>query len=392
MLYRLLCEKAETYPDRVAIAGEHRSLTFSQLLKETTKVAHFLQQELKLKAEDPVIIGLRPCPEFYALFYGAAAIGAMAVPVSRSGKIPAQIKEMGPAVAAGDKDFIRAIEAAGFALRGVIVWDRENGLQLPDRSGPFRRRNLIRKERVLAASSSGATGDPTLSLRSAEVIVRRAKLAAKVYKATSKDAWLCPRSIWASLAMPLVTGGKLVVREQFERFRVAEAIAKERVTRVQMSPFYFDLLASIPPRYPVDFSSLRLCISGGAPLPRAVFDRFYRRFGIRLHQTYTGTHLTPAITYNLSADIPEAVGHVSGPFPMAVVDEKGKVVKPGEVGEIVVDVAKGAVHWLGRTFDDEFLVLGISLKRGDAERSQSQDQPQLTPVFGKKRRSHGFSL
>jgi long-chain acyl-CoA synthetase len=112
------------------------------------------------------------------------------------------------------------------------------------------------------------------------------------------------------------------------------------VTVIRASPFFFDQLASIPPDYPVDLSSLRLCVSSGAALPRAVFDRFYSRFGIRLGQTYAGTQLSPAFTRNLSGDIPEAAGHVSGPFPMAVVDEEGKVLKPGEVGEIVVDVAK----------------------------------------------------
>ena len=340
MLYRLLCERAESYPDKIAIAGERRSVTFSQVHDETTRVAHFLRTDLKLKAEDPLIIGVPGSPEFCTLFYGAAAIGATAVPVSPSGKIPAPIKAMAPATVAGDADFLRAVEDAGLTVRGVIVWDRQNGLHLPDRPAALDRRKLIRKERVFAASSSGTTGEPTLSFRTAELLARSWELGPAVYQVAPEDVFLSTRLFSPSTAIwPLAKGGKIVVREKFGRLSMAEAIARERVTILSSGPYFYDLLASIPVDDSADFSSLRLCFCGGAPLPRAVFDRFYRRFGLRIRQIYAGTQIAPALSYSLSDSIPEAAGHVTGRFPMAVLDDEGNVMGPGKVGEIVVDVA-----------------------------------------------------
>jgi long-chain acyl-CoA synthetase len=339
MLYRLLCDKAENSPDKVAIAGERRAVTFRQLLDETTSVARFLQDDLKLKAEEPLVIGVPGSPEFFALCYAAAAIGATAIPVSPSGKVPARIKELGGAVAVGQRDFLRTVEAAGIALKGAIVWDRAKGLHIPERSTPLRRRRLVRKEMVFAAPSSGTTGEPTLSFRSAELLTHNRGISPTGHEVASDDVMLCTRLFSPSTGLwPLIRGGKLVVREKFGRFALAEAVTKERVTVLYSNPFFLDLLASIPADDPADFSSLRLCISGGAPLPRAVFDRFYQRFGIRILQVYAGTQISPAISYSRPGSVPEAAGHVSGRFPMAVVDEKGRVLKPGKVGEIVVEV------------------------------------------------------
>jgi long-chain acyl-CoA synthetase len=146
-------------------------------------------------------------------------------------------------------------------------------------------------------------------------------------------------SINIHVLLPIVAGCKVVVMEKFNRFETARAIAREKVTVIQAVPFVYEMLASIPATYPINFSSLRLCISGGAALARSVFDSFYKRFGIFLRQRYTGTQVSPAFTYS-DCDIAGAVGHVGGFFPVAILDDEGRELGPERIGEIAFDVSK----------------------------------------------------
>ncbi|HXK30945.1 MAG TPA: AMP-binding protein [Candidatus Binatia bacterium] len=348
MIYRVLRRQAESHPGKIAITGERRSLSYAQLLKEVEACAVFLQH-LHLKAEDPILLGIPPSLEFYIVFYAACAIGATVIPLLPSGKIPPHIREVRPLLAVGDRSFLNAVERDYPSLRGTVVWDRKIGLHMSDASRPFKRKRLIRKERVIAALSSGTTGIPSLHYRSAEVLLDRADLRIKLSAITAKDVLLSCRPINTSsfsthVIVPIVTGCKVVVQERFQRFHAADAITKERVTFLSVVPLIIEQLASIPVSYRVDFSSLRLCISGGAPLPRYVYDRFYERFGIRIRQRYGGRHISPAGAYNLS-DIPEAIGQVSGPFPMIVLSEEGRELGPGEIGEIAFDYSKMVARW-----------------------------------------------
>jgi long-chain acyl-CoA synthetase len=175
-------------------------------------------------------------------------------------------------------------------------------------------------------------------------------LRIKLFALTPDDVLLSSRpynngsSINNHVILPVVAGCRVVVREKFQRFAASAAIAEERVTVLYAVPFIFELLGSIGESRAADFSSLRLCVSGGAPLSRAVYDRFYQRYGIRIRQRYGGSHLHPACAYNLS-DVPEAVGDVSGVFPIAILSDEGTELGPEMIGEIAFDVSKVAPRW-----------------------------------------------
>ncbi|MGH7828708.1 MAG: AMP-binding protein, partial [Candidatus Binatia bacterium] len=197
----------------------------------------------------------------------------------------------------------------------------------------------------MAVSSSGTTGIPSLYFRSAELLLERARMRAQILGITAQDILLATRplnngsSINTYVLVPLVAGGQVAVREKFQRFAFVQAIAQEKVTVLYTVPLVFEMLASLPAAQAVDFSSLRLCISAGAPLARSVSERFQQRFGIPIRQVYGGSHIHPIFTYSHSS-LPGPVGHVSGPFPMAIVDDRGTALGPGEVGEIAFDYAR----------------------------------------------------
>jgi len=349
MLYRLLSKQAKLYGDKVAIAGEERSLTFSQLLDESAATAAYFQDRGS-RLGDPIVVGLPPSPEFYVVFYAAAAVGMVVLPVLPSGRIPESIVAKKPPWAAGEEPFLEQARAYCDSLQHTLVRQPKRGLVEMDSGSRFSRKKIFRAECVIGVSSSGSTGTPTIYFRSQELLVRRAEFRAESLGITPDDVLLSARpfnsgsSINSHVVMPMVAGCKIVVQERIKRFEAAGAIARERVSVLYTVPFVFELLASIPRDHPADFSSLRLCISGSAPLAQSVADAFSRRFGVEIRQRYGGSHIHPAFTYNF-AGVPGAVGQTFGPFPIAVLDDDGNVQQPEIIGEIAFDYKRVAHPW-----------------------------------------------
>jgi len=335
MLYQALAKMAERRPEKTAVSDDARSITFGQLLAEVRAAAGHLRS-LGLKAEEPILVGIPPSVDFYVFFYAACALGATVIPLLPSGKIPRAACDLGPVLAVGAESFLRAARSGCPSLRATVGWSRAGGFDFPSsRPAPFRRRKVMRTERILAILTSGTTGEPTLHLTFAEALLRHGELRAKVIGIRPGDVLLSTRpfnnlsSIDAPVILPIVTGCSVVVRENFRRFEAADLIARERVTVIYGVPIIFEMLASIPRSHPGDFSSLRLCVSGGAPLPRYVYDKFYQRFGVGIRQRYGGTQFFPAFNFD-TRGVPGTVGHVSRPFPMAVIDVRRAT--PGPAG------------------------------------------------------------
>lgn len=125
---------------------------------------------------DYLILGIPPSPEFYVLFYAAAALGIVSLPVPPIGKISSQVKPCGRVAVAGDKSFLLNALKLGLEISCAIPWDRKTGLGIPpDRSKPIRKR-IIRDSEILGTSTSSTAGEPMLHDRSAEVLPRRGDL------------------------------------------------------------------------------------------------------------------------------------------------------------------------------------------------------------------------
>jgi len=136
-------------------------------------------------------------------------------------------------------------------------------------------------------------------------------------------------------------GATLVLMRAFDPKRVFPLIEAERVTTGLAVPAMLNfMLAAGDPRAH-DLSSLRWLMSGAAPVPPALIER-YAELGIEIHQVYGLTESCgPACL--ISPD--EALAKVGSTGPaffhtdVRVVDEQGADVAPGEVGEVIVSGA-----------------------------------------------------
>ena len=349
MLYRALELQAKKNPHKAAVVGERRSLSYDQLRQEAQQTALHLSQS-GLEPGDFLIAGIPPSPEFYILFYAAAALGIVTIPVSPSGKLSAQIRNLQPINIAGSEGFIKRVAKDGLQPRQTVLWDQEHGLSISQTPGRLARRSIMRKQNVLGLSTSGTTGEPLLFIRSAEAVYERAKLGGQAWGIEPYDILLSTGPFTSGvnalyhLILPIIQGSTVVVLAKFERRKVVDMISRHKITVLFAVPMTFDVLARLSSDYPFEFSSLRRCISGGSHLSPAIADRFHQRFAICIRQGYGGTHFAPAFTTNLS-NTPGAAGQKDGLFPVRIVNANGKETAPGEIGEIVFDLPRIKNSW-----------------------------------------------
>jgi long-chain acyl-CoA synthetase len=127
---------------------------------------------------------------------------------------------------------------------------------------------------------------------------------------------------------------------RFTAEAVLTAIQRDRCTFFDGVPTMFIGLLSHPHLDDYDTSSLRLAVSGGAPIPADVLDAFERRFGVVILEGYGLSETTCTATQNRSVEDRRAysVGKPVWGTELEVWDEDGRALPRGQenIGELVV--------------------------------------------------------
>ena len=135
-------------------------------------------------------------------------------------------------------------------------------------------------------------------------------------------------------------GMKIILHPKFELADVFKTIRKHKPTLFPAVPAIFNAIASSPDVGSVDFSCLKFCISGGAPLPNDVKRLFEEKTGSRaLAEGYGLTETSPGATFNPAVG-KRKVGSVGMPVPGTIVEilcrDTGNVMRVGEKGEVCI--------------------------------------------------------
>jgi long-chain acyl-CoA synthetase len=100
----------------------------------------------------------------------------------------------------------------------------------------------------------------------------------------------------------------------------------------------FNGLLHTPGFEQVDFSSLKLCIGGGAAVQQAVADKWQQVTGVRLQEGYGLSETSPILTLNFgNAEQSEYIPGIGVPMPstdISIRDDDGNSVAQGESGEL----------------------------------------------------------
>jgi len=167
----------------------------------------------------------------------------------------------------------------------------------------------------------------------------------------------------------VANGGTIVMLPRFDGGQVLAAIERTRATALPGVPTMYQALLDHPKLATTDLSSLKYCVSGGAPLPAEVKARFEAATGARVIEGYGLSESSGVVSCNPYAGS-GAIGSIGQPIPatqVRLVDKEDPTRPPpaGEPGEIVVrgpQIMKG--YWNRPDADAHVFVDGW-LRTGD---------------------------
>lgn len=173
----------------------------------------------------------------------------------------------------------------------------------------------------------------------------------------------------AVLNRTIFRGGEIVMLPRFDAGQTLAAIRRTRATSMPGVPTMYQALLDHKDVAHTDFSSLRACISGGAPLALPLKQRFEAATGARLIEGYGLTECSGVVSANPYRGEGKA-GTIGQPLPGTLVrlvdkEDPSKPAPPGEPGEIVVfgpQVMRG--YW-GRPDATAEAFLGDGVRTGD---------------------------
>lgn len=152
----------------------------------------------------------------------------------------------------------------------------------------------------------------------------------------------------AGMLHSLLHGCAFIPIARFQPAEVAEAIRRLKATVFLGVPAMYAAFLNLPEEHTRSLAQLRFCISGGAPLPQEIMQRFEDRFGVLIYEGDGPTECSPVTCVNPIGGRRKA-GSVGVPVElveMAIMDERGNRLLPNEIGEICVrgpNVMKG--YW-----------------------------------------------
>jgi long-chain acyl-CoA synthetase len=353
-----LTDSAARFPDRTALRFGDAELSYRAVDASSARLAALLR-ERGVEPGDRVGVMLPNVPEFVIAYYGALRAGAIVVPFN------VLLKEREVAYFAGDAQ-VKLLLAWHACAEAAETGARGAGTEcLFVTPGEFKRllAGFERKQQPVDRNAedtavifytSGTTGQPKGAELTHDNLLRNAAAVAELYPLSEVDVTLGGLPLFhsfgqtASLNATLNAGGCLTLIQRFEPGLAMRTIERDGVTVFQGVPTMFSALLNHPERQSFDLSSLRICVSGGAAIPVEVLRSFERATGCKVLEGYGLSETSPVASTNYP-DRERKPGSIGTPLPgveMNVVDDEGRELAPGEVGEIVIrgyNVMKG--YW-----------------------------------------------
>jgi acyl-CoA synthetase (AMP-forming)/AMP-acid ligase II len=282
-LYERVAAAAVADPAATAIVGyDGRASSYAELLTAADSAA----ERLSARWEDGDVLGLAVDDPlaFVAHYLAAARLGMIAVLLDSRLSGP----ELASACAKYDVGRL-AVDDPRDARADVTLRRAED----PD-PGRRRAREGYDPDDFVVHLTSGSTGEPKGIVMSQAAIAARVRLWGGDLALASDDVVLCPLPLAHChgidvLTLPTLCAGGTVVFARGGRLTgrgFARQLEEHGVTVVSGLPLMYDMLTRAEGARPEALQTLRMVVSGSAPLPVTTQERFLERFGIPLRQVY----------------------------------------------------------------------------------------------------------
>ncbi len=355
-IWNILVEAVRDAGDRTAVEQGGTRTTYADLERRCLSIARVMRGA-GLIPGDRVAILEDNTGAFLEAYLACAAADLVATPLNTrlsAREIGDILDDAGARWAVASPRYADLIPAGGVehvASTGPDEWNAmasggAGGLEPPARGGD---------DVAHLYYTSGTTGRPKGVMLTHGNVCTHARAAIEELRITGSDAWghIAPMfhlaDAWAVFAVTWV-GGRHVMVPRFDAAAALEAVQRHGITVTNLIPTMLNLMVKHPRVGDHDLSSLRVVLSGGAPIAPELVRQTMRVLGCDYIQTYGMTETCPYLTLSI---LPERLARLPAekqltfksktgrPFKgveLRVVDDDGRPVAADgrQVGEIQV--------------------------------------------------------
>jgi benzoate-CoA ligase len=365
---------------------EDRTLSFGDVAELADRTGNALR-ELGLDMEARVLLLCLDAPEFLGAFWGAIKIGAVPVPVNtlmRAADYRYFLDDSRARVAVVSAALLPEVEPIlGQAphLRHVLVAGGPAGRHLAYEDRVARASSTLaaaptsRDDVAFWLYSSGSTGFPKGAVHLQHDMVICAETYAKqVLGLGPADRVFSAAKLFFAYGLgnanhfPLAVGAQSVLyphRPTPEA--VFEILARHRPTVFFGVPtLYAAMLAVKDAERRFDLSSLRLCVSAGEALPEELYLRWRERFRVEIVDGIGTTEILHIFLSNRPGAVrPGSTGLPVPGYEAALVDDDGRPVQQGEIGNLRVKGDSTMAYYWNKHEKTKETLFGAWIQTGD---------------------------
>ncbi len=336
-------------PEKDAVVFQGSRVSYRRLNESINRVSRALREEFGVKRGDRVGCLLTNCTTYYEIAFACSKVGARFVPfnVRLTGREIAHIaKDSSPKLVFTENSFLPALKPLQAEAPGIplVNLDRGEVETLGEAQSPEEPLEQAGWEDDFAILyTSGTTGFPKGAVLTQLSILAVTHNMMTAFGHSHRDRFLlqlplCFTGALIPLSMPIFhAGGTIYLEKDFVPSRSLDLIQGERITVSCGVPTLWKLVADEAGFRDGDFSSMRLILCGGAPVPLSLL-RIYREKGVPFTAGYG---LTEGGGFNMYLPPDQAAAKAGGYLPLLwndvrAVCPEGRSVPPGEVGEIIL--------------------------------------------------------
>ena len=307
-------------------------MSWDELWQAVQITAAYFSQELGSRQQQIVSVLLPNSIDFIVTYLAILHSGHITLPLDPAFKpleLDAIIRQIGPKLLITDARYGDQLDAS---QTKIIHID-----QLNDKSSPKQKPlRLPAKEQVASLTfTSGTTGTPKAVPNTHANHIWNIEACSQVWEWTTKDTLLVSlplshmHGIVICLSGAIYHGNSIYLQKWFDEEATLNALSSGKISFfTHAASAYVKLVQTENKNY--DLSAVRLCISGAAPLPPAVWQEFKSRYGVEVLETY-GSSETGRIAGNRLDE--RVLGSPGKPLPGVQVrlnkDSELEVKSPG---------------------------------------------------------------
>jgi fatty-acyl-CoA synthase len=347
-------------PNKVALLdtlNSNQEITYQQWNRNANQMANFFRQRFGIQKGDRVAVLSHNCVEYLDIWFALPKLGAILQNLNwrlSPSEISTLIADAEPNILVygeDQKSAINKIRQDNLSIKHFVAIGgkaNQSDISLDERLDysvdPLPQIDLGWNDPWVICYTGGTSGAPKGAVLTYRSITANAVNTVISWGLTQDDVTILNAPLYHSgglnvFTSPLVyIGGTSIVCKEFDLEQTFDLLISGEVTLWFGVPTMFILMQNHPRWNEADFHHLKLMISGGAPCPLPVFEKFWAK-GVDFKTGYGLTEAGPNTFWLPTDDVRRKPGSVGFPLfhiDVKVVSEDSFECDPEQVGELII--------------------------------------------------------